>query len=179
MKLLIISDTHDNLAVIDRLGRVVSDFKPDLMIHLGDYISAFTLRKLLSLGIRLVGVFGNNDGDKILLLTTLSNLGEVHEQPFELKLGDGLSMLLIHGFGDRNTTEVMVKSLAMSGRYDVILYGHTHQVRVEAVNNVILLNPGALSGYLTDKSTAAVFDVGKMKIKLIDVTSGEVSEYDF
>lgn len=173
MKLLIVSDTHDNLSMIDLLSSYLKKLAPDLLIHLGDYVSPFTLRRFTSFNIRLLGVFGNNDGDKTLIIKGLNALGEIYDQPYEVDI-DGIKMLLLHGFGSRNLTDKLVNYVALGGDYNLILYGHTHIPRLELVGNTLVLNPGTLAGYLSDRPTLAFIDTDKSLALILDLIGGNV-----
>jgi putative phosphoesterase len=64
----IIADTHDNLVPTRKAIKLFNDRKVKYVIHAGDYTSPFTLKLFKELKCKYVGIFGNNDGDKLLLL---------------------------------------------------------------------------------------------------------------
>ena len=64
MKIAIISDTHDSLEKIKAFLEEIKDKKIDLIIHAGDFCSPYTAFSFQDLGIPIIAVFGNNDGDK-------------------------------------------------------------------------------------------------------------------
>jgi len=173
LRVLVISDTHDNLQAINAFcerigGEGVDNY--DLLIHLGDIISPFSLRAIQGLGIKVIGVFGNNDGDRVLLKRFCP---ELSGHPMQTDIG-GLKALLMHGWGGRDVTESMVNALAASGAFDVILYGHTHIADARVINDTLVLNPGALSGYLAERQTYAVLDIERGRAALVDLQSGRV-----
>lgn len=179
MRIMVISDTHDNLSIIDRLTSYASKLDVGLLLHLGDYVSPFTLRKILSTNIRFLGIFGNNDGDKVLMLKVLGSSGELYEPPVEVNV-DSLRVLMMHGYGSKELTERFVGSLALSNYYDIVMYGHTHSSRVEKVGKTVILNPGALSGYLTELPTLALLNTDEFKLSIIDILSNSViREFNF
>ena len=49
-----------------------------------------------------------------------------------------------------------------------MIYGHSHQVRVEGKEQ-ILLNPGSCAGYLADRATVAAVDLDTLEVDLIDL----------
>jgi putative phosphoesterase len=171
---LVVSDTHDNLVNLGKFLKVVKALgEPIPLIHLGDVISPFTLRTLvegLPRGSRVTVVLGNNDGDPLLLRTIVE---DVAEQPIEVDIC-GLKAIALHGFKSPTLTERVVHGLACGGYYDVVLYGHTHRPVLTVVHSRYVLNPGALSGYLTDRATYAVVDCSKRTIEIRDLDSGEV-----
>jgi len=164
----ILSDTHDNLALAERAARILMDRGVDMVVHLGDIVSPFTLRRLASLlDVEMKGIFGNNDGDKLLLYKIAAERGwSLEEQPRILELQDR-RILLLHGFGAAEKTRSIVDALALSGFFDAILYGHTHSPDLRRLNGTLILNPGAASGYLAEKPSVAVLDISDMRAEII------------
>ena len=65
MKIGIISDTHDNVPKVKEAVTIFNEEGVDLVIHAGDYIAPFAVAPLNNLKCDYVGVFGNNDGEKL------------------------------------------------------------------------------------------------------------------
>lgn len=170
-KILVVSDIHDNLEALTKLKSLVLKEDYDLTIFLGDFTSPFTLRELLSFTPKLIGVFGNNDGDKALLKSLEPQLVD---QPLEEVL-DGWRALLMHGFKDQKLTDRIVYSLCVSGFYDIILYGHTHVPRADTIGKCLVVNPGTLSGYLAQfKSYAELITSNREVVaRVIELESGK------
>lgn len=167
-RFLIISDTHDNLVAIDDLIKCLKakGYIYDSVVHLGDIISPFTLRKLINeLGAPITAIFGNNDGDKPLLKNILPGIAD---PPVTVELG-GRRALLVHGFKSPEMTEFFVNSLASRGVYDIILYGHTHLAKVFRRNNTLVLNPGTVSGYVSGRRTFAILDTERLGAEIVDI----------
>ena len=61
-----------------------------------------------------------------------------------------------------------VDALADSGHYDVIIYGHTHQVDIRA-DKTLVINPGETGGWTTGRSTVVVLDLNDMNTELVDL----------
>lgn len=161
----IISDTHDNLTAVDDALEIFKKEGVKLIIHLGDIISPFTLRKFQ--GFQLQGIFGNNDGDKVLLQTIAGDMGfRIEDGPLELEI-QGKKFLLVHGYGSVERTKKLVESFVNSGNYDFVLYGHTHQIDVRRVGHTLVLNPGEACGYLTGKRSLALLDVESSSARII------------
>lgn len=162
----VMSDSHDSLECIRRATRIFSESSVSGVLHLGDIIAPFTLKLLAeNVKVRLDVVLGNNDGEKLGLLRVAQayNVG-LGDQP-RVASFNGRRLLMIHGFGDPATTYEVVRALAESRRWDAILYGHTHEARVDYVRGVLILNPGDCSGYLS-KPTVALLDLRTMRARL-------------
>ncbi len=164
----VISDTHDNIDKIREAVKVLKEADVDIALHLGDYVAPFSLVELAGLGVPVKGVFGNNDGEKAGLLAAASSLGfELHEQGYTLE-ADSRRLLLLHGFGSPDNTRELVYALASSGRWDAVLYGHTHQPDIRYIRGVLVLNPGTVSGIL-NKPSMAILDTGRMTARVIEI----------
>ncbi len=153
MKIGVMSDSHDNLPLIRRAVERFNEERVELVLHAGDFISAFTAGILSGLDSRLVGVFGNNDGEKIFLKKRFQSFGELHEDYAELELA-GKKIVIMH-------QPKFLDILAASDAYDLIIYGHTHQIDIRP-GPPMVLNPGECGGWLTNQPTVAVVDLATM-----------------
>ena len=69
----IISDTHENVPVIERVVEQLKALRPELVVHCGDIISPPVLKRFAGLPLRVV--FGNNDGESDGLQAVAQELG--------------------------------------------------------------------------------------------------------
>lgn len=165
----VVSDSHDNVDKLSQAVEILNDKGVDVVFHLGDIISPFTLRVLGGLEAEVHVLYGNNDGDKLLLAHVAKENGlNIHEQPFTIEI-DNYKVIAIHGWGSKENTKYIVDSFAHSGRYNIILYGHTHEVDIRKTGNVLVVNPGELHGYLSRRSTIAVIDLKKFGVEVIEL----------
>ena len=110
-------------------------------------------------GIPFLGIFGNNDGERFYLRKTYDPIGPIHEDPHCFTLG-GRGILLTH-------KELLVESLAASGQYDLVIYGHTHKVDVRT-EPCLVVNPGEGGAWLTGKSTCAIVDLQALSAEILE-----------
>jgi putative phosphoesterase len=155
----IISDTHDNQDKTRKAIELFNSKGVKYVIHAGDYTSPFTLKLFKELNCRYVGIFGNNDGDKLLLLERSE--GNIYNQPYIFTLHNK-KIIVIH-------EHHLVDALADSGHFDLIVYGHTHEPVVRKVKNTLVVNPGEAGKWLYGKSTVAIADLEKMKAEIIEL----------
>lgn len=160
MKLGVISDTHDNMPKIAQAVELFNRERVDLVLHAGDFISPITANEFNKLQAKLVGVFGNNDGDKLYLLKRYKDIGELYEDYHELELG-GKRIVLMH-------QPKFLEALIASKKYDLIVYGHTHELDLRE-GPPLVLNPGEAGGWLSGRATVAMVDLATMETKIIDL----------
>jgi uncharacterized protein len=155
------SDTHDNLILLKKAIELFNDRKVGYVIHAGDYTSPFTLKLFKALKCKYAGIFGNNDGDKLLLSERAE--GNIHNQPYIFTL-EGRRIVVMH---EHNVAD----ALADSGHFDLVIYGHTHKPEVRKVNNTLVVNPGEVGSWLYGKATVALVDLEKMEAEIIELKS--------
>ncbi len=162
MQIAIISATHDNIWKLEEAMPQIAS--ADAVLHCGDLCSPFIV---VQLGKGLRGkpvhvVWGNNDGDQRLLTLKAQEAGNVHihGEFAVLNLG-GLSIAMNH-------YPAIAKSLAASGQYDLVCYGHDHTAHESQVGNTRLLNPGEIMG-LYGRRTFAIFNTDNRKITWVEL----------
>ena len=161
MKIGVISDSHDNLPNIRKAVQVFSTNGVEALIHGGDFCSPFTIPefKLLSdKGVKMHAVFGNNDGDRVLLSRRGEGFCTFADGSLIVTL-DGKRIIVLH-YPD------LGEDLHRLGAYDLVVYGHNHKVRVEGGQKK-LLNPGTSSGYLAERATVAIVETRGMEVEII------------
>ena len=161
----LISDTHDNLPMVEKAVKQLNDEKVNLVLHAGDYISGFVIPKFKALNCKLIGVFGNNDGDHELLRKRFSETTncEIHGRFTEVDI-DGFKIALLHG----DETELLY-ALINHGNFDAIVHGHSHAHVAQNNAKTLIVNPGEICGYLTGKATMAILDTEKRSAKLLQI----------
>ena len=155
----IISDTHDDM---EQIGRVVELFNSkgvSEVLHAGDFVSPFTFEILDGLKARLRGIFGNNDGDRILLMEKSGD--SIVAQPYIAEVA-GIKVAVVH-------EPASVEAFSESGRFDLVVYGHTHTPDVRNLNNTIVVNPGKVARLHKGRSTVVVLDTESMQAEIIEL----------
>ena len=161
MKIGVISDSHDNLPNIRKAVQVFSTNGVEALIHGGDFCSPFTIaefKPLAEKGVKMHAVFGNNDGDRVLLAKRGEGFITFADGSLSVTLG-GKRIVVLH-YPD------LGEDLFRLGAYDLVIYGHNHTVRVEGGEKK-LLNPGTSSGYLAERATVAIVETRGMEVDII------------
>lgn len=157
----ICADSHDHVNHIKKAASYFRKKQVKRLIHAGDYCSPFTIP--LFEGLPLHGVFGNNDGDKFLLMKKFDEIDATLHGDFFSFTEDGLRFAVYHG-----TYGEITESLEKSGLYDVIISGHTHQADVQTIGETISINPGSVNGF-EDDAMIALFDTDTKEVKFIEI----------
>jgi putative phosphoesterase len=133
LRLLLISDTHLPNRARD-LPRQVWDAVDwaDIVIHAGDWVQESLLDELTASAARVIGVWGNNDGEELR-----SRLPEVATSTIE-----GLRFAVVHDTGAAVGREARC-DLAFPDT-DVLVFGHSHiPWDTTTPGGLRLLNPGS------------------------------------
>ena len=132
MRIGIISDTHDDVENVQSAIEIFNTEKVKYVIHAGDYIFPGIVLEFKKLDAKLIGVLGNNDGERVHLLKNFLTIGaELKGELGEVEL-DGINFAIYHG-----TDGELKAKLVNSGKYDVIITGHTHTIEMPPVYSAI------------------------------------------
>lgn len=169
MKIGILSDTHDHLPNIRKAIELFNREKVDLVVHCGDFVSLFVIKEFEKLNSRIIATYGNNDGERVKLREWLKELDEDNELEDYLSFeADGLKFFVLHG-----TNREILDLIIESKKYDVVIYGHTHDRVFEEIDGVLVINPGECCGYLTGYSTVGILSTESREYQEIDLESLE------
>lgn len=167
MKLAIISDSHDNIPNLEKFCQWAEARSIDQIIHCGDLASGETLALLSKNFDRPIHlVYGNMDFSRredIKITAQELPQVELHGEQGELLLMDESGRRIKIAFCHFPET---ARELALTGKYQLVFFGHTHKPWMETLDNKSqLINPGTLGGVF-NKATFAVFDTANSKLEL-------------
>jgi putative phosphoesterase len=157
-KVGVLSDTHDNMSQIKKAVDFFNRRKVDFVFHAGDTISPLTANVFKNLNCDMILIFGNNDGDKLYLTKRFEYIGVFYNDPY---IGDinGKKIVVTH---QPDIVDVMAL------KYDIVIYGHTHEKDLR-MNKSLILNPGECCGYMTNNSSVAVVYPDEMTAEIFDI----------
>ncbi len=153
----IISDTHDDMEQIKKAVIFFNRKGVGLVLHAGDIVSPFTFEYFRDLVAEFAGIFGNNDGDKLLVREKSG--GRVFNQPYIKDVG-GKKLALMH-------EPDFLEAIAESGEFDIIIYGHLHRPDIRQIGKTLVINPGKAARLHKGQSTVALLDTDQMKAEII------------
>jgi|YNPBryBLVA2012_1023415.scaffolds.fasta_scaffold00478_6 putative phosphoesterase len=159
----IIADTHDNAVAVDAAVRVFRERRVSLVVHAGDIVAPFTVRHFEPLGVPMRMVFGNNDGERLLLRERAAPLGGIHVPPFQFTVeteGRRRSFVVFH-------EPLFIEDIAREETFDFVVYGHTHRRDVRMVGASLVINPGEAGGWVTGERSVALLDTATNRVEFV------------
>ncbi|RST72019.1 metallophosphoesterase [Siminovitchia acidinfaciens] len=150
MKIIVTSDTHirnNNKQIPECLLKECES--ADLIIHAGDWVTMEVYKELSSYA-KVVGVHGNVDGEEV----------REHFNAKELIEVSGFKIGIVHGHGEKLTTEKRALEAFEQEGADIIIFGHSHIPLIRYFNKVMLMNPGSP----TDKRRMPYYSYGILHI---------------
>ncbi|TFH30492.1 MAG: YfcE family phosphodiesterase, partial [Deltaproteobacteria bacterium] len=137
MKVGILSDSHDHRVAAAGALRLFRAEGVGMVLHLGDVCSPTVLAGYADPALPLLGVFGNNDFDRDGLQGAT---GGAFRQGPHIETVDGRTILLAHSY------DQLQGELSGQGRFDLVLFGHTHRPLTMRVGKALVVNPGESCG---------------------------------
>lgn len=159
MKILVISDSHDNIVRLKHCVGFANNSKLDAIIHCGDWSSSAAVETMKDAEIPVYGVLGNADVNP-QMVSSLRNTKVIFDVDFlKLKL-DGRNIGVCHFPGK-------LEEAIKSQEYDVLFHGHTHKKKDKLFGKTRVVNPGALQK--TPTPSFAVYDTGNNTVEFVDL----------
>lgn len=141
IEVVIIGDTHITTLEKLPLEMLRAIKKADWVVHVGDYTSKSLLDRLIELkGQHFKGVYGNSDPQSVRDCVPDKDIFEIN--------GKRIGITHPKDGGSHSSTVRRILAEFRNDRVNTILYGHTHDPKIENRNNILLVNPG--KGYLEE-----------------------------
>jgi putative phosphoesterase len=169
MKICIVSDSHDNSALLCSAVETAIDRGAAAVIHCGDVIGPNTLRGILRFGVPVHVVHGNNLGDILAMSRLAAETGSTikyYGNDAQLDLA-GRRIFAIH-------YPHIARGMAASGDWDLVCCGHSHRASIEKIKNTkghetLLVNPGTVAG-ISAPATYAFGDLQTLNFTIESVS---------
>ena len=161
VKIGIMSDSHENMGAIRKVVDLFNKAGVEMVYHAGDIISPITYKEFSSMKSPMICSFGNNDGDRSYLKQKFGTKTAFYDFYSGNIFGRRVFMCHHPDF---------CEEIADSGAYDLVIYGHTHEVDIRNRGKALIINPGETGGWLTGRKTVVVLDTGDMKYDLYDIS---------
>ena len=172
MKIAVISDTHGNVANFRKVVGWINKENIRVILHCGDIGNPESLKESLEdFTGEFFGVLGNMDIDYKILIDEYNKVpqAKIEEEIFKTEI-DNKKIAITH-------KPERARTLAESGYFDLVFYGHTHKPWEEKIPTKIpsdnkagkggcrMINPGELAGQF-NKPTFAVYDTATDNLEL-------------
>lgn len=160
----LLGDTHDHIPRIDLAVSVLNtEISGGTVLHTGDFIAPFVIPSLARIKGKVIGVYGNNDGDHELLQERCSETENVRIEGnfFESVIG-GKRIALLHGH-----EKPLLSDLVESELFDLVVHGHSHRPGITNKGKTLVINPGEVCGYLTGRPSCAVYDTDSGRARIL------------
>ena len=180
MKLLICSDIHGDCKCMNNILKIFNSGSFDRLVILGDilyhgprndlppcYAPKEVITMLNGISDRIIAVRGNCDTEVDQMVLDFPVLSD-----YAILFLDGVTVYLTHGHKYSPSNPPPLK------KGDVMLYGHTHVLKIEDNGKNVFINPGSVTipkennprSYMTyEDGKFTIFDFSGNKIKQIDL----------
>lgn len=134
MKLLVISDSHGNIANLKHVMGFAKKIKVAAVLHAGDWDTIESVEVVLSFEIPLYTVLGNADIHEDVIQKLKVKSEKFDEDFLEFELG-GRKIGVVH----------KIKNLELGiSDLDIIFTGHYHSKDDRTINGIRVVRPGAI-----------------------------------
>jgi len=172
VKICLLSDSHDQILLLDAAVAAAKDLGVEAVLHCGDVVAPSTLKCLEKYGLPVHVIHGNNTGDTY-------NLGRLAADP--------RSPVQYHGMdagielGGRRIFMVhyphYARAMAATGDWDLVCCGHSHHHQRQWLPNLkggrtLLLNPGTVGGVGQAPATWFLVDLATLACEVHAVDKG-------
>jgi len=169
MKVCILSDSHDHIALIDAAVAEARAAGAEAVLHCGDLVAPSTLHCLEKYGLPVHLIHGNNTGDLYALTQLAHKPGGVvrfHGMDAGIELA-GRRIFLVH-------YPHYARAMAVTGDWDLVCCGHSHKAEITEQKNcpggiTHLVNPGTIGGVGQAPATWVLADLETMRFELHEV----------
>ena len=179
MKVCILSDSHDHIALLDAAVAEAKSKGAEAVLHCGDVVAPSTLKCLNKHKLQVHVIHGNNTGD-------LYSLGQMSTRPDNCIQYHGMDAgITLH---DKRIFLVhyphYARAMAATGNWDIVCCGHSHKVKVQWLPNIkggktLLINPGTIGGVGSDPSTYILADLENMDFEVCELPKSIEREAGF
>ena len=169
MKVCILSDSHDHIALIDAAVAEARAAGAEAVLHCGDLVAPSTLHCLEKYGLPVHVIHGNTTGDLYALTQLAHKPGGVvrfHGMDAGIELA-GRRIFLVH-------YPHYARAMAATGDWDLVCCGHSHKAEITEQKNcpggiTHLVNPGTIGGVGQAPATWVLADLETMRFELHEV----------
>jgi len=173
MQICILSDSHDNLKLLDAAIADARQRGAKAVIHCGDVVAPSTLKVTRQYELPVHVIHGNNTGDQFALHRLADKSGGqlfYYGQDAGIELG-GKKIFIVH-------YPHYAEAMAVTGDWDMVCCGHDHKHNIQWYDNIkggktVLVNPGTVAG-IGAPATYMMGDLDKMEFEVVELDMAEI-----
>lgn len=154
MKILVIGDSHGNIANLKHVMGFAKHIKVKVVIHTGDWNDLKSLETVFNYNIPIYTILGNADIDPKLVRKLKMSSKKFSEDFLKFKIG-GVKIGVVHRF-TKDKQQV-------ANDCSVIFTGHYHSQKEWEVDGIKIIRPGALENGIN----FAVFDTKTKSVEFV------------
>ena len=154
MKVLVISDSHGNIANLKHVMGFAKKIKAGVVLHCGDWDSKIAVQTVLSYKIHVYSVLGNADIGPRMGKTLMDECKKFDRTFLEFELR-GKKIGVVH-----NIRNLEVGSMGI----DIIFFGHWQKQKDTFWSGIRAVNPGALENDVN----FAIYDTVSGEVEFIN-----------
>ena len=159
MKILVIGDSHGNIANLKHVMGFAKKIKAEAVIHTGDWNNLESVNTVLSFRIPLYSVLGNADIDPKINQNLKIKSQKYNSKFLKFEI-DGVKIGVLHSIKNLKLIKnykLKIKNL------DIVFCGHYHSQKMWEQDGVKIVRPGALE----KEVYFAVYDTKTNEVELI------------
>ena len=169
MKVCILSDSHDHIALLDAAVAQAKEDGAEAVLHCGDLVAPSTLHCLAKYDLPVHVIHGNNTGDLYTLARLANREGSnihYHGMDAGIELA-GRMIFLVH-------YPHYARAMAVTGDWDLVCCGHSHKCLIEELDNIkggktLLVNPGTIGGVGRAPATYILADLARLQFEIREI----------
>lgn len=173
MMICIVSDSHDNLRLLEASIAEGKRRGAEAVLHCGDIVAPSTLKVTRQFDLPIHVIHGNNTGDQFTLHRMADKSGgqlRYYGQDAGIEMG-GRKIFIVH-------YPHYAEAMAITGDWDMVCCGHDHIARVEWYDNIkggktVLVDPGTVAG-IGAPSTFIMGNLETMEFETITLDSADI-----
>lgn len=155
MKILVISDSHGNIANLKHVLGFAKEIKAGAIIHCGDWNNIAAVETVLESGLPIYGVLGNADIDPALSNELQVTSDKFDEKFLEIEI-EGRKIGIVHNVL-HHTSPIL--------DLNIIFCGHTHKQEERLMDGIRVVNPGALENNIS----FAVYNTADNQVEFVSL----------
>lgn len=154
MKVVVISDSHGNIANLKHVMGFAKKVKAKAVIHCGDWDNTEAINTVLSYNLTLYTVLGNADISPEVEKSLKINSKRFDPKFLRIRIG-GRKIGIVHSVKDSEYQKL---------DYDILFCGHRHYKGEKNINGVNIIYPGALHSI---KPSFVIYETNTNKVEFI------------